>query len=75
MSKGKKYDYRVAQEGETWSAAIIRRVTAKKTAVSKAQDGFASEAEANAWGESELKFFQKNLAERNEAENKKRSSL
>jgi len=65
MTTNKKYDYRIAQDGTSWTAEIIRRVTTKKTAVSKTQDGFATEAEAKAWGEKELKSFLENLAERN----------
>ena len=61
----KKFDYRVTQDGETWSAAIVRRVTARKTGVSKRQGGFATEAEAQQWGETELKKFVENLRERN----------
>ncbi|MES9858687.1 MAG: DUF3622 domain-containing protein [Sedimenticola sp.] len=65
MGKGKKFDYRVTQEGDTWSAEIVRRVTSKKTAVSKSQGGFASETEAQEWGGKELKSFLKSLSERN----------
>lgn len=72
MSKGKKYDYRVIPGDAGWSAEIIRRVTARKTIVSKRQDGFATEAEAQSWGESELKSFAENLNERNKLRAKKR---
>lgn len=65
MSTNKKYDYRVTKGKTDWTAEIIRRVTSKKTSVSKSQDGFASEADARAWGEKELKSFLENLAERN----------
>lgn len=65
MTTNKKYDCRITQEGTSWTAEIIRRVTSKRTTVSKSQDGFATEAEAQAWGEKELKSFLDNLIERN----------
>ena len=75
MTKGKKYDYRVVPGDAGWRAEIIRRVTAKKTVVSKSQDGFATEPEAQAWGESELKSFSENLNERNKVRAKKRKPV
>lgn len=75
MTKGKKYDYRVVPGKTGWSAEIIRRVTAKKTVVSKSQDGFATELEAQAWGESELKSFSQNLNERNKVRAEKRKPV
>ena len=57
----KKYSINVeevtAAEGNSWKAEIVRRVTARKNIVSKSQEGFASEAEANTWGEVEMKAF------------------
>ncbi|MDO9319046.1 MAG: DUF3622 domain-containing protein [Gammaproteobacteria bacterium] len=79
MAASKKYESRViasvASEGfvQEWSAEIIRRATATKTVVSKAQGGFASEAEAQVWAEKELAAFLE-LNERNKikSRNKKR---
>ena len=51
MTATKKYDYRITQDDEQWVAEITRRATAKKTLVSKRQAGFATEAEAEQWGE------------------------
>ncbi|MFA7553703.1 MAG: DUF3622 domain-containing protein [Spongiibacteraceae bacterium] len=65
MAKGKKYDYRVVPGAGDWAVEIIRQVTSKETVVSKHQDGFASEAEAQAWGEQELKVFLRQQSERN----------
>lgn len=65
MTKGKKYDYRVVPGKAGWSAEIIRRISRQKMVVSKSQDGFATEAEAQVWGEKELKEFSQNLNERN----------
>lgn len=72
MTTNKKYDCRVTQEGASWTAEIVRRVTSKRTAVSKSQDGFATEAEAQAWGEKELKSFLDNLADRNKRDSEQR---
>jgi len=66
MAKSNKYDYKVTQLGEIWSTEIIRRVTSRKTVVSKKQDGFATEAEAQEWGKNELDAFLKNLKKNNQ---------
>jgi len=66
MAKGKKYDYRATQDdGGVWTAEITRRVTSRKTVVSKSQGGFATESEALAWGEEEIKSFVQSLVEQN----------
>jgi len=72
MSKGKKYEYRVVQTDTDWSAEIVRRVTSKKTVVSKSQGGFKTESEAQEWGETELKNFSQNLNARNKRRSEER---
>lgn len=72
MTKGKKYDYRVAQDNTGWRAEIIRRVTSKQTVVSKSQGGFATESDAQEWGQKELKAFLQNLVERNKRRSRQR---
>ncbi|MGB4246266.1 MAG: DUF3622 domain-containing protein [Pseudohongiellaceae bacterium] len=57
MPKSRKYDIRVTQTEAGWSGEIVRRASAKKSVVSKAQDGFATEAEARAWADSEMVTF------------------
>ncbi|MCF6282324.1 MAG: DUF3622 domain-containing protein [Candidatus Polarisedimenticolaceae bacterium] len=74
MAKSKKYDCRVVRDASSWVAEIVRRVTAKESIVSKRQDGFATEAEAEAWGQNELKSFLGGLSERNKRHAKKRAS-
>lgn len=73
MTKGKKYDYRLEQYDTFWKAEITRRATAKKTVISKSQDGFATESDARTWAERELKSLLENLHERNKrrSENQK----
>ena len=61
MKQSKKFGYHIIKEGSSWSVEIIRRVTAKKTRVSKREDGFQSEEEAEKWGKSEVETFLKNL--------------
>ncbi len=64
MPKSRKYDMQVMETDGAWKAEIIRRASAKKSVVSKTQDGFATEAEARAWAEKELATFLE-LNERN----------
>jgi len=72
MAKSNKYDYQLTQDNSTWSVKIVRRVTAKKSMVSKSQDGFASEAEAKEWGEKQLILFLEKLSKRNKNNSEKR---
>lgn len=72
MSTNKKYDYRVIKQKSDWTAEIIRRVSSKKTAVSKSQIGFATETDARAWGEKELASFLENLTQRNKRDAEQR---
>ncbi|MCP5142089.1 MAG: DUF3622 domain-containing protein [Gammaproteobacteria bacterium] len=55
MAGTPKYSTRITQTEATWRAEIVRRVTAKRSHVSKSQDGFTSEADAKAWADAELK--------------------
>ena len=71
MTQSKKYDCQVVQDNTGWSANIIRRVTSKKTVLTKSQSGFSSEAEAQDWGQKEVKSFLKAV---NLNEQKKRYS-
>lgn len=72
MAKGKKYDYEVFAAGETWSVKILRQASARRTVVSKRQDDFATEDEAKAWGEKELKLFMEQQALRNKRKSERR---
>ena len=73
MAKSKKYTCRLVQENDAWAAEIVRRVTSKKSVVTKRQDGFATDDEAEAWGLNEVKILVKtaNLNERNKRQAKK----
>ncbi|NRD75315.1 DUF3622 domain-containing protein [Shewanella sp. VB17] len=72
MTQTKKFDFRIVQDKDVWAAEITRRMTARKTIVSKRKTGFATEADASLWGEKELKSFLDNLVERNERKAKQR---
>jgi len=73
MAKGKKYEYRLVQDNTSWTAEIVRRITSKKTVVSKSQGGFTSESDAQEWGQKELKSFLQNLTERNKRRSKQQA--
>lgn len=60
--QSKKYDYQVSQDKDGWSAQITRKVTSKKIHVTKRQGGFASQSEAQVWGENEVKLLLQNFA-------------
>jgi Protein of unknown function (DUF3622) len=65
MAKAKKFDCRVVKDGTGWAAEIVRRKTSKELLVSKRQGGFATEAEAQEWGQKALESFLLSLKERN----------
>ncbi len=74
MTQSKKYDLQVTEKDGTWTAKIIRRVNRQDTVVSIKQEGFATEAEAQAWGEKELKTFMENLVVRNKRRSQRRAN-
>ena len=53
----KKYQSEVVQDGDNWTARITRQITSRKSLVSKQQEGLASEAEANAWVDTNIAEF------------------
>lgn len=53
----KKYQSEILSNGNTWSARITRQVTSRKSIVSKEQDGFSNEADAQSWVETNLAEF------------------
>lgn len=72
MTQTKKFDFRLIQENDTWTAQITRRMTARKTVVSKKKQGFESEADAQTWAETQLKAYLENLVKRNDRRAKQR---
>lgn len=73
MAQTKKYDIRLIEQESGWRAEITRRASAKRTVVSKSQDGFDTEEAAKAWAETELKAFLETLQARNKRDSKKRN--
>lgn len=65
MTTNKKYDFRINQNESEWITEITRRVSSKKTVVSKSQGGFTSELEATEWGKKMLESYLENLNDRN----------
>jgi len=61
MKQSKKFGYNLIQDGGNWSVEIVRRVSAKKTVVSKRENGFTSEADAEKWGKAEVETFLKKM--------------
>ena len=73
MSKSKKYNYKIIQESAScWNASIVRQVSSKKINISKQQSGFATEADAKNWAETELENFRKAQVSRNTRRNEQR---
>ncbi|MEH6559409.1 MAG: DUF3622 domain-containing protein [Oceanicoccus sp.] len=71
--KNPKYHVQIKQDGTSWTSEIVRKVSKTQFAVSKSQEGFATEKEAQTWGETELKSFLNNLSDRNQRRATKRS--
>lgn len=71
MSTNKQYNALVSKDETTglWRAEILRRASSKRSVVSKMQDGFATEVEANKWAETALAEFLA-LTQRNKRQSK-----
>ncbi len=72
MTQSKKYDSRLSQKNDNWTAEIVRRASAQKTVVSKTQDGFKTEADAKQWADKTLAEFTTKQGERNKRRAAKR---
>ena len=74
MAQQNKFDYRIEQDGEKWHAEITRRVTSRKTSVSKRKKGFTSEELAIEWAKETLAGFLENQQESNKRKSDKRTT-
>ncbi|NNC99201.1 MAG: DUF3622 domain-containing protein [Gammaproteobacteria bacterium] len=74
MAKSKKYEYQLTGNNDFWTVKITRRVTSKKTVVSKQQDGFASEEEAREWGVKMIGEFAGKLSSSNQRHGEQRKA-
>lgn len=57
MANSKKYQINIEQNKDKWVAQITRQVTSRKKVVTKQQDDFKTEAEAQTWAEQTLAEF------------------
>jgi len=73
MAQEKKFDFSVKQDGEQWNAVITRRVSARKTSVTKQKKGFESEELATEWAKSKLAECLENLQAGNKRKSEKRA--
>ena len=73
MTQHKKFDYQIKQDANTWSAEITRRVSARRSSISKQQDGFATEALAIEWATTELAGFLEKQKEANARKSERRT--
>ena len=73
MAQQNKFDYRIKQDGDKWNAEITRRVTARKTSISKRQKGFETQELAEQWAKEELTGFLENLQASNKRKAEKRA--
>ena len=73
MAQQNKFDYRIKEDGDKWNAEITRRVTARKTSVSKRQKGFETQELAETWAKEQLVTFLDNLQESNKRKAEKRT--
>lgn len=73
MTNAKKYDFRLIQVNDLWTVEITRRASVENTVVSKRQEGFATEAEAQAWGKKEVDAFLVKHKEKDQQRSKERA--
>lgn len=73
MTQQKKFDYQIKQDATTWSAEITRRVSARRTSISKQQDGFETEALAIEWATTELSGFLEKQKQANARKSERRT--
>jgi len=72
MAQQNKFDFRITQDNDQWNAEITRRVSARRTSVSKRKKGFTSEALATEWAKETLAGFLANLQEGNKRKSERR---
>ncbi|MCW8996910.1 MAG: DUF3622 domain-containing protein [Psychromonas sp.] len=73
MAQQNKFDYRIKEDGNKWNAEITRRVTARRTSVSKQQKGFETPELAEQWAKEQLTRFLENLQANNKRKAEKRT--
>lgn len=61
MNPSKKYSFNVIEDADGWRVEVLRRVSSKRSHISKQKDGFATQEAAQAWGEAEAAALLKNM--------------
>ncbi len=74
MSNNKKYQIKLEQKDSEWVAQITRQVTSRKIVVTKQQDSFTTETEAQEWAERTLAEFIKTQQSSNARHGKNRKA-
>ncbi|NNJ73378.1 MAG: DUF3622 domain-containing protein [Enterobacterales bacterium] len=62
-----KFNIRLIEKGKTWTAEITRKISARKTSVTKRKTRFASEKDANDWAQAELLALSDKVSKRRRA--------
>ena len=73
MTQHNKFDYCIKENDSKWDAEITRRVTSRKTTVSKRKKGFATQELAEQWSKEQLADFLENLQTGNKRKAEKRT--
>lgn len=74
MAQENKFDYCIKQNDTKWDAEITRRVSARRTIVSKQKKGFETQDLAQQWAKEKLADFLKNLQLGNKRKAEKRTN-
>jgi len=72
MASSTKYSVMVEEDGNIWTANIVRRASRSELIVSKTETGFKTQEEAWAWGDEAVKEFVEKQGARNKRQNEKR---
>jgi len=75
MSTNKKYDFIIEQAQSLWVAKITRKITSKKTVVTKQKDDFTSEEQAKEWAKTTLEELTQTLKTSNSRHGAQRKNI
>lgn len=75
MTTNKKYDFIIEEKKSLWTAKITRKVTSKKTTVTKQQDDFKTAEEATQWAEQTLLELSETLKKSNARHGAQRKNI
>lgn len=75
MTTNKKYDFIIEQAQSLWVAKVTRKITSKKTVVTKQKDDFTTEEQAIEWAKLTLEELSKTLKASNSRHGAQRKNL